>query len=65
MDSAGSSNIYCAYTYVTNIIKEKEAINLRVEQHGGALRKGNWDGVGAGKGGRLYVILFQLKTRSI
>lgn len=47
-----SINLYFAYTYITNVIKEKEASTLRVGCHGNTLRKGNSDGAGGGKGER-------------
>lgn len=51
-----------AYMYITMVIKEKEAIHLRVGAHGGGLMEGSWVGLEEGKGGRGDVIVFQLIT---
>lgn len=49
------------HTHVTNIIKEKGAINLRVGEYRRGSKEGNWKGLAGGKRGS-DIILFQLKT---
>lgn len=48
--------------YVTNTIKEKEAVNLRVGAHRRGSREVTWEGLEKGKAGGCDAILLQLKT---
>lgn len=53
----------CAHTHthVTNIIKGKETINLRVGEYRRGSTEGNWKGLAGGKRGS-DIIIFQLKA---
>lgn len=43
----------CAHTYIPMIIKDQEAINLRVDGQERSLGKGSWEELEEGKGGEV------------
>lgn len=50
-DSPGCIYLYlCTHKYVTNISKEKEALNLSAEERGRDAEEASWETVEEGKG---------------